>query len=97
MDEGFVKRLQSATRAAWFTILVGVIWMLAAWSVWIVLLAYRPGWLLEFWGGQSLTWDRVHLLMLVFMAASKLILFVFVMLAIWMTLWTRQLKRSADG
>jgi len=97
MEDGLVKRLQSATRAAWWTVLIGAAWMLIAWGVWMVILQSRPDWLLTLWGGGILDWKRVHLLMLLFMGVFKIILFLGVMAAIWLTLWTRQLKRAANG
>ena len=94
MDDSFTKRLRSAAAAGWWTVVVGAICLTASWLIWLALLHTRPAWLLTLWGGGELTWPQVQTLMLWFFGAFKLILFVAVLLAIWLTLWARALKRS---
>ena len=94
MNDSLSQRVRAAAVAAWWTILIGALWMTGAWLAYLAILSARPGWVLTLWGGGELTWPKVQTLMLWFFATFKLILFVAVLLAIWLTLWARALKRS---
>lgn len=93
MDEQFVKRLSAAVRAAWWTILIFVVWMLLGWVDILWILHARPDWILRAWGGGDLTWTEVHTLVLWTFGIMKLLLFVALMVTVWLSLWVRRLKR----
>ena len=68
-------------------------WMTVAWFVWLAILNAKPEWLLRLWGGGDLNFSDVRNIVLWFFAAFKLILFVIVAIAIWLSFWARQISR----
>lgn len=93
MDDTLAKRVCSAAAAAWLTILIAAIWLTASWLIYLAMLRSKPDWLLALWGGGDLSWEKVQSIMLMFTAVAKLILWTGVMIALWLTLWGRRLKR----
>ena len=94
MNDSFVQRVRSAAVAAWWTILIGGIWVTVSWLVNLAIISARPKWLLKLWGGE-ITWEQINSLMVIMMGVFKLMLFACVLAAIWLTLWGRRLKRAA--
>jgi hypothetical protein len=95
MNGEFEKRLRTAVRAAWCTIIGGVVMMTATWlgSLWIM--HAQPDWIRTMWGGQSLTWDQMQTTILWFFSIFKLILWTAMLGALFLTLWARNLKKAA--
>jgi len=96
MDDRCMERLRAAVVAAWRTILIGVIWVTLAWFVYLGITSSRPEWVLRLWGGQDVTWTTVQNVSLWFFGIWKLVLFVFALVAIWLTLWYRKLRRMGS-
>jgi hypothetical protein len=94
MNDPFCKRVRAAAVAGWWTALVAVVWVTAAWLIWLGLLKAQPNWLLQLWGGGNLTWDDVQRLVLWFIAVAKLGLWAWVLVAICLTIWARKLKQA---
>ena len=101
MNETLQKRVRSAAMAGWWTILIAAVWMTVGWLAFLAIMHTEPGWLLRLWGypdTDNLHWDgewgQVHGIILYFFAAFKLMLFAFVIVVIWLTLWSRRLKRE---
>lgn len=97
MNDAFEKRVRAAVPAAWWTVVIWVVWMTAAWLIWLVFLNVRPDWLLALWGGGKLTWETVQTICLWFFGIMKMIMFAFVMVTIFLTLWARRLKKAGDA
>jgi hypothetical protein len=57
-------------------------------------MAKRPEFLIRLWG-PDVTWDYVENVWFWAMVAYKLILWFFVLLVLWLTLWARQLRKQA--
>ena len=95
MNGTFAQRVRSAAVTGWWTILINMIWMTAAWLLWILLiLPCKPSWVIDLWGGSEfLDWQKIYDVFFTFMAVWKLILFVFLMVTIWLSLWARKLKK----
>ena len=96
MNDAFTQRVRSAAVAGWWTVVIGAIWMTIAWLFFLVILSAEPGWMMTLWGDR-MTWKEVHSLVITFMAAFKMILFVCLLVTIWLTVWSRRLKRSAGS
>jgi len=97
MNETLQKRVRSAAVAGWWTVLIVAIWMTVAWLALLVILNSKPGWIMWLWGfpdADSLHWRQMRIIVLQFFAVFKLMLFVFVVVVIWLTLWSRRLKRE---
>ncbi len=97
MSDLFVERVRCASRSAWWTVLIGAIWLTASWLIWLVILAAEPQWLLMLWGGHDLNWNQIHWIWLIFIAVAKLMLFACVLAAIYLTLWARRLERASGS
>ena len=87
------KRVKSAAVAGWWTILIAGVFMTVHWFVFMVILHCKPAWLLWLWGGGDLDWPQVRNIVLYYYATFKLILLTVMVIVIWLTLWSRRLKR----
>ena len=97
-NDALAKRVRAAAIAGWAAVIVGAVWLTVGWLIYLIFLRTQPGCLLTLWGGGDLTWDKVQWVMIVFMAAGKLILFTAVLLSIWATVFAAKLKRiSGDS
>ena len=94
MNDSFVQRVRAAAAAAWWTLLIGGLWLTVGWLIWLPMVHARPGWVLTLWGGGELDWPLVHRVILWFFGAFKAILFVWLLLTVWLTLWARRLKQA---
>ena len=97
MNETLQKRVRSAAVAGWWTILIAAVWMTVGWVGFLVILNTEPGWLLRLWGypdADSQHWEQVRTIVLYFFSIFKLILFMVLIIVIWLTLWSRRLKRE---
>ena len=47
MSEELAEVIQTAAVAGWWTVLIGAIWMTAAWLIWMQILKSKPAWLLS--------------------------------------------------
>jgi len=94
MSDELVKKVRAAAGAAWYTLLIGVLWLTAAYFLWLAILTRRPEWLHTLWGGGNLTWDEMQISTLWFFGVFKVILFVMLFAAIWLSLWHRRLQKA---
>jgi hypothetical protein len=94
MDDQFAQRVRSAAAAGWWTVLIGVIWLTVVWFVYLAIMAHRPEWMLCLWGGQDMTWATIRNISLWFFGVFKLVLYIFVLLSIWLTIWGRKLRQA---
>jgi hypothetical protein len=56
MSDELAKRVRAAAGAAWYTVLIGVLWLTVAYFLWLAILTRRPEWVRTLWGGGDLTW-----------------------------------------
>ena len=96
MNDAFAQRVRAAAVAGWWTILIGGIWLTAAWLFMLGILSAEPQWLLTLWGGH-MDWNEVHSVMLNYMAVAKLILLTGLLATAWLTIWSRRLKRMGGS
>ncbi len=97
MNGEFTHKVHSSAVAGWWTVLIAAIWMTFGWFFWLWLLTARPDWLLSLWGGGDLTWDKVHSLVLVFFAVFTLVLFEAVLVSVFLSVWSTNLKKLASS
>ena len=94
MADELVKKVRAAAGAAWYTLLIGVLWLNVAYFLWLAILTCRPEWLRTLWGGGDLTWNDMQIITLWFFGAFKVILFAILLAAIWLSLWCRRLRKT---
>jgi hypothetical protein len=95
MNDLFERRVRAAAVAAWWTLLVAVIFLTVVWFVFLGVTSSPPDWMERMWGGISP--DQIFYVTLWLVGIWKLFLWTWAMVAIWLTLWARQLRKSAGG
>ena len=93
MNDSFEKKVRAAGVAAWWVVLIGYALLTVVWVVYLILVTTRPASLLSMWG-QNVTWEFMQTVSLWFMGAFKLILWLLLLIALWLTLWARQLRKE---
>jgi hypothetical protein len=86
MTKEFAAIVRSAAVAGWWTVLIAAVWLTAVWLIWRSILKSKPAWLMKLWG-FDLEWKEVQQIMFYFIAIMKMILFIFILICIWLTLW----------
>jgi hypothetical protein len=93
MEHTFVVRVRGAATAAWWTVLAGVVFLVLQWILYLVFMSVRPGWLLWLWGPEA-SWPFVRTVWFWAAAAIKAFLWILALVALWLTLWARQLRKE---
>jgi len=96
MSDTLSQRVRAAAAAAWWTVLIGALWLSVGWVFLLWIMAAEPAWLLWLWGGH-MTWKEVHDVFLIAYAVAKMVLLAAVLAAVWLTIWGRKLRRLAGG
>jgi hypothetical protein len=92
MEDIFEKRVGSAAIAAWWTILVGVIFLVLQWIAYLIVMSTHSALLLALWGPDA-NWPFVQTVWFWGMAAFKLFLGILALMALWLSLWARRLRK----
>jgi hypothetical protein len=92
VNDAFEKKVWAAAVAGWWVVLIGYVLLTVTWVVYIILVSARPAWILAMWG-QDVSWDFMQVVSLWFMGVLKLFIWILVLVALWLTLWARQLRR----
>jgi hypothetical protein len=92
MNDLFERRVRAASVAAWWVVLCGVLLLTVIWLVYLALVSDRPAWMLAMCG-PDVTRDLLQTVSLWFIAVFKLFLWLLFLMALWMTLWARQLRK----
>ena len=93
MDELFIKKIRTAARAGWWTVLIAYCILLIQWFAYLTIMEKQPSVMICFWGGD-ITWPQIRAIWLWAMVIYKLIIAMMIFICIWLTLWVRQLKKS---
>ena len=94
MNDVFEKRVRAAAVAGWWVVLVALGFLLLQWVAYLFVMADRPAWLLSMWG-PNLDWACVQMVWFWGMAILKLVVWFLALVALWLTLWARQLRKGA--
>ena len=95
MNDDFAKRVRSAARAGWWTLLIGGIVLTIQWLVYLSVAACpaKCCWLTRLWGPGT-DWATIQTMWLWLTGAFKLVLGAFALAVIWLTLWARALRKG---
>ncbi|MFI5378540.1 MAG: hypothetical protein ACHRHE_04530 [Tepidisphaerales bacterium] len=66
------------------------------WIIYLIVMSARPAWFLAVWG-PNVDWAFVPRVWFWAIAFLKFIVWLMALMAIWLTLWARQLRKQADG
>ena len=94
MNEELAHRVGAAARAAWWTILVAVLFLTVQWLVFLAVARCPrvPCWMSCLWGGAD--WTTIRTAWLWLTGVFKLVVWLAAMLALWLSLWARRLRRA---
>jgi hypothetical protein len=91
MNDMFERRVRTAAVAGWRSLMIVAGVFLLAYVVYLPVIAAHPAWLLSMFG-PGMSWHEVQNVWLWAMAAFKIFLWCMATVALWLTLWARQLR-----
>jgi hypothetical protein len=94
MNDPFERKVRAAAAAGWWVVLTGYVLLLVTWGAYLAILSARPAWLLAMWGQGDVSWALVQTVSLWFLGVFKLALWLLILVALWLTLWARQLRKA---
>jgi len=97
MNDVFERRVRAAAVAGWWTTLVAVGFLLIQWIAYRLAMSAHPAWLLSFWWGPDMTWSVVQTMWFWALAIMKVCVLPLALVALWLTLWAKQLRKRADA
>ncbi len=92
MNEELATRVRSAAIAGWWTLLVTAVFIGLQWALFLIVMEYKPAFVLSLWGDAN--WETVRTVWLWCTAVFKLCVWVAAMVVVWLSLWARRLRRS---
>jgi hypothetical protein len=92
MNDSFEKKVRAAAVAGWWIILIGYALLTITWVAYLIIVSARPEWMLAMWG-PDVRWDYMQVVSLWFMGVLKLFIWILLLMALWLTLWARQLRK----
>jgi hypothetical protein len=96
MNDTFEKRVRTAAVALWWVILIAVAFIVLQWIAYLTILKFQPAWFLAMWG-PNLDWAFVQMVWFWAIAVLKFLVWLMVLIALWLTLWARQLRKRMGG
>ena len=96
MNDTFERKVRAAAVAGWWVVLISVAFIVLQWLVYLAIINARPAWFLSMWG-PNLDWGFVQMVWFWAIAIMKFIMWLMVLIALWLTLWARQLRKGPDG
>jgi hypothetical protein len=96
MNDPFERRVRAAAVAGWWVVLVAAIFLTVSWLAYLAVMSARPDWLLLLWG-PDISWAYVQNVWFWAVVTFKLIVWAMALVALWLTLWARQLRKVERG
>ena len=93
-DNLFEGRVRAAAIAGWWTLLIAIAFLTIVWIQYLLVVSTRPAWVLA-WFGMGLTWPFIQTVWIWMLAALKLCFWLMAIVVIWLTLWSRRLRKQA--
>jgi hypothetical protein len=87
-------KVRSAAVAGWWTVLVAIALQVLLWLAYLVFVKPRPMWVLDLVGLHA-SWATVQTVWLYMLAVYRLMVTAVLLVAIWLTLWARQLGKQS--
>ncbi len=90
----FERRVRAAAIAGWWLALIALGFVTVQWVACLAVVHARPAWVLSLWG-PNIDWSFVQVVWFWGIVVMKLLMWLVVLIALWLTLWARQLRRDA--
>jgi hypothetical protein len=90
-DDLFEKRLRASAVAGWQALLIAICFLMIQWIGYLLIMSARPTWLLSLCG-PDISWAFFQTVWFWAIAIFKLCTWLLVLVVLWLTLWSRQLK-----
>ncbi len=94
MNDSFERKVRAAGVAGWWTLLVGAAVLVVQWFAYLAIMRARPAWATPLLG-PGVTWDYLQNVWWLATAVLKVLLAVLALPCLWLTLWARQLRKTA--
>ena len=92
MSDDLAGRVGSAAIAAWWTVLIGAIFLAVQWGGFLYMMHAKPAWVVSMWG-EDIQWPTIQMIGIWMSAIFKLFLWFAATTALWLSLWARRLRR----
>ena len=96
MNDLFEKRVRAAAVALWCVVLIALAFITLQWIIYLAAIHARPAWVLSMWGPNT-DWAFVQTVWFWAIVVLKFVLWLLVLIALWLTLWARQLRKRMGG
>ena len=96
MVDVFQTRVRAAAIAGWWTLLIAAAFVTVQWLGYLAIVSAKPAWVQPFFGPEA-TWESIRTLWLYALGFLKLSLWPLAVVALWLTLWARQLGKREHG
>ena len=96
MNDSFERKVRSAGVAGWWTLVAGAAVLMVQWFAYLFIGRARPAWA-TFLLGSGMTWDSFLNVWWLTTVYLKGLLFVLALSCLWLTLWARQLRKTAGA
>jgi hypothetical protein len=96
MNDVFQQRVRAAAIAAWWTVLIAAGYLTLVWILFVAMMSSRPSWY-QFLLGPAVSWESLQNVGLWAVAIFKMCIWLMALVAMWLTLWARQLGRRNPG
>ena len=92
MNDPFEKKIRAAAVAAWWVVLIAAGFLTLVWLLYLAAMNTRPGWMLAMWG-TDVNWAFFQNVCLWALVVFKLCVWLMALVALWLTLLARQLRK----
>jgi hypothetical protein len=93
MNDVFERRVMAAAVALWWVVLLATGLLLWGGIAYLVAIHAQPPWFLSLWG-PDVSWAYIQNVGLWSIVVLKLMVLLMAFVALWLTFWARQLRRS---
>jgi hypothetical protein len=96
MNDAFQQRVRAAAVAGWWTVLIAIVFLTLVWMVFLFLLSARPPWFQSLLGPGA-SWEYVQNVGFWIVSIFKMCIWLMALAVVWLTLWSRQLRKQSGG
>jgi uncharacterized protein (TIGR02246 family) len=96
LNADFERKVRGAAVAGWWALLICAAVLLLQWIAYLLIMSWRPGWATPLIG-PGVTWDEIQHAWWWGTAILKILLVMLAIPCLWLTLWSRELRRAKDA